>query len=263
MAMKSTMAIRTRTILLLGLVGFLCCLESTLSLGMMEQQTQERRGFLARAAPAAIGIHAAFFESPIPLLVPSINDPLFDQSSRMIANAAVGPGLDFFSAISSGKEYQYADAKIGTGDPKTVGDPVMIDYVMSTTGASSGAKIYSTKDSGIPYQWVLGDRSTIPGLEQAVMGGDGVPPMLPGGIRRVIVSGSAETNSEGAARQKLGYDVNVCAEGRGPGPVPRGEVYNKFKNTFCNPTRPDSPELVLDVKLLLPSQISTYVLENE
>jgi len=253
--MKSTMA-------MLGL-GFLC-LESTLSLSMMEQQTQ-RRGFLARAAPAAIGIHAAFFGSPTPFLFPSINgDPLFDQSSR-IANAA--NGLEFFSAISSGKDYQYADAKIGTGDPKTVGDPVMIDYVMSTTGAANGAKIYSTKDSGIPYQWVLGDRSTIPGLEQAVVGGDGVPPMLPGGIRRVIISGSAETTvqvtNEGAAPQKLSYDVKVCVEGRGPGPVPRGEVYNKFKNTFCNPTRPDSPELVLDVKLLLPSQISTYVLGNE
>ncbi len=51
---------------------------------------------------------------------------------------------------------------------------VSIDYVMSTTGARYGSKIYSTVDTGA-YRWTLGDGSTIPGLEEAVRG------MRPGG----------------------------------------------------------------------------------
>ena len=79
--------------------------------------------------------------------------------------------------------------------------------------------------------------------------------MLPGGIRRVIIQGGSAGG---------GYDTKACAEGKGKGPVPRDTTaYNRFKNTFCNPTRPDTPELVLDIKLLLPAQISTYVMDNE
>jgi len=183
--------------------------------------TGPRREFLTRAVSAAtVGIYAGGF-------VNNIN----------IANAA--SGLVFYSS-SSGKQFQYADAKIGEGEPKKIGDQVMINFIMSSTGLSNGVKVYSTTDpGGVPYQWVLGDKSTIVGLEQAIAGGDGVPPMLPGGIRRVIIQ-------QGAG----GYDVKECAEGNGPGPIPRGETYNRFKNTFCNPTRADAPELVLDVKVL-------------
>mmetsp|Transcript_47565 Transcript_47565/g.54940 ORF Transcript_47565/g.54940 Transcript_47565/m.54940 type:complete len:230 (+) Transcript_47565:91-780(+) len=229
------MTIQATILLLAGIIGFLYWGE-TMALHMMEQ----RRGFITRAVPAAAGIYAAF------------NSPFVGNTNNAnIANAA--GQLVFSTSVSGGKQFQYADAKLGEGDPKKVGDPVVINYVMSSTGLSNGVKIYSTQDSGVPYQWVLGDKSTIAGLEQAVAGGDGVPPMLPGGIRRVIIAGASSN----------GYDVKECADGRGPGPVPRGETYGRFKNTFCNPTRPDSPELVLDVKLLLPSQISTYVLTDE
>ena len=57
----------------------------------------------------------------------------------------------------------------------------------STTGARYGTKIDSTKDRNAPYRWTLGDGSTIAGLEQAIIGGNGVPPMLPGGVRRIVV----------------------------------------------------------------------------
>ena len=66
-----------------------------------------------------------------------------------------------------------------------------------------------------------------------------MPPMQPGGVRRVIITSSA-----------LGYDSEECAEDRGPGPIPRGETYQRFKNVFCNSQRPGTPELVFDVKLL-------------
>jgi len=205
---------------------------------MAFQMMEERRDFLTRGLAAPVASAVGIINAAACL--------------NNVANAATNP-LVFYSS-SSGKQFQYADAKIGEGDPKKVGDPVIINYVMSSPNLSNGVKIYSTTDSGVPYQWVLGDRSTIPGLEQAVAGGDGVPPMLPGGIRRVII----QTGVTGVGS----YDTKECSEGRGPGPVPRGETYNRFKNTFCNPTRPDNPELVLDVKLLLPSQISTSVLDS-
>jgi len=231
------MGIQTR--ILLAVISFLYLGEAIMALHMKMEQ---RRGFLTRVAtaPVGVGIFASFN-----------NSPLLGNNN----NNADAADLVFYSSLS-GKSFQYADAKMGEGDPKKAGDPVVINYVMYSTGLANGVKIYSTQDSGVPYQWVLGDKSTIAGLEQAIMGGDGVPPMLPGGIRRVIINNGAASGNN----NNLGYDVKEC----GPGPVPRGDnTYNRFKNTFCNPTRPDTPELVLDVKLLLPSQISTYVLTDE
>ena len=148
-----------------------------------------------------------------------------------------------FATSSSG--LQWADAKVGAGSPPQNGDPVVIDYVMSTTGAARGAKLDSTTDRQMPYRWVLGDGSTIRGVEQAVAGGDGVPPMLPGGVRRVIIASSP-----------LGFNARECEEGRGPGPTPPPDeafgTYQRFKNVFCNANRPYQPELVFDVKLLPP-----------
>jgi hypothetical protein len=93
-------------------------------------------------------------------------------------NAA--PNLDF---VTTSTGLQYADVKTGepTSPPPKDGQVVSIDYVMSTTGARYGSKIYSTQDAGAPYRWILGDGSTIPGLEEALRG------MNPGGIRRVII----------------------------------------------------------------------------
>ena len=85
-----------------------------------------------------------------------------------------------FETSSSG--VQWADAKIGSGVPFKLGSTTTIDYVMSTTGARYGAKIFSTQDSDIPYRWILGDGSTIVGIEQAILGdGGSLKPMLPGG----------------------------------------------------------------------------------
>lgn len=129
-----------------------------------------------------------------PLLAAAIvsNFPLAQHAE--IANAASSssssspPDLDY---VTTATGLQYADVKPGskpsssssssTSYPPKVGQVVSIDYVMSTTGARYGSKIYSTVDAGAPYRWTLGDGSTIPGLEEAVMG------MYPGGVRRVII----------------------------------------------------------------------------
>ena len=236
MRMEITMAIQHIVLFLIGIGLVSCWMEEALAL----QPMQDRRGFLTRGVVAA------------PAVAVGMGCALVASTTTTKANAATG-NLVFYSSSSLGKQFQYADAKIGLGDPKQIGDPVIINYIMSSPSLSNGVKI--TESGQVPYQWVLGDRSTIPGLEQAVTGGDGVPAMLPGGIRRVIMQGGSAGG---------GYDTKDCSEGIGKGPVPRDtSAYNRFKNTFCNPTRPDTPELVLDIKLLLPAQISTYVLDND
>jgi hypothetical protein len=120
---------------------------------------------------------------------------------------------------------QYADVKVGSGSSPSPGSVVSIDYVMSTTGARYGSKIYSTVDAGAPYRWKLGDGSTIPGLEEAVS------TMSPGGIRRVIIP------SKLAFRANSGSIVEECQDGKGLGPRPSiadavGE-FQRFKNIYC------------------------------
>uniref|UniRef100_A0A7S2I6Z6 peptidylprolyl isomerase n=1 Tax=Helicotheca tamesis TaxID=374047 RepID=A0A7S2I6Z6_9STRA len=166
----------------------------------------------------------------------------------LVATPSPASSLEF-STASSG--LQWADAKVGSGSPPQPGQPTAIDYVMSTTGARYGTKIDSTTDRGAPYRWTLGDGTTIAGLEQAVLGGGGVPPMLPGGIRRVVIP--SKLGYESLARPIPGMQFQDCEEGRGVGPIPPTDVafaeYQRFKNIYCNANRPYQPDLVLDVKL--------------
>lgn len=153
--------------------------------------------------------------------------------------------LNFQTSKSTG--LQYADAKIGTGQPMKLGSYATIDYVLSTTGARYGSKIYGTADKDAAYRWTLGDGSTIEGIEKAILGDADLPPMLPGGIRRVIIP------------QVLGYGKlaenpkALCAQGGQPGPIPPPntafEEYQRFKNIYCNPERQYQPDIVMDIKL--------------
>ena len=105
-----------------------------------------------------------------------------------------------FTTSSSG--LQYADVKKGSGSSSpTDGQNVSVDYVMSTTGARYGSKIYSTQDAGAPYRWKLGDGTTIPGLEEAVKD------MTPGGIRRVIIPSKLAYQSTSSRISKYCHDV--------------------------------------------------------
>mmetsp|Transcript_27674 Transcript_27674/g.46069 ORF Transcript_27674/g.46069 Transcript_27674/m.46069 type:complete len:205 (+) Transcript_27674:22-636(+) len=180
------------------------------------------------------------------------------DSSVHLSNKANAVDLDFKNAGPQG--FQYADIKVGTGLPITKGQRVAIDYVMSTTGARYGSKIDSTVDRQAPYTWTLGDGSTIAGLELAVAGGDGVPPMLPGGVRRVIIPSNPTSNlayAQLAIPNKNGLQMQDCSTGKGPIPpnVPQkssdmgaGE-FQRFKNIYCNANRPYQPDVVMDLKL--------------
>ena len=169
----------------------------------------------------------------------------------MSADADGGPSLQFSTAPSG---LQWADAKVGTGAPFQAGSKVAIDYIMSTTGARYGSKIDSTVDRNAPYSWVLGDGSTILGLEQAVLGDADVPAMRPGGVRRVIIPSALAY--EGLAKPLPGLQFQECGGGRGPVPplvMKEGDMgygeFQRFKNIYCNANRPYQPDLVLDIKL--------------
>ena len=114
-----------------------------------------------------------------------------------IANAAAPNATPNLQFITTPSGLQYADVKTGTSASPTDGQTVSIDYVMSTTGARYGSKIYSTQDAGAPYRWKLGDGSTIPGLEEAVRS------MSPGGIRRVIIPSKLAYLSASSSISKL------------------------------------------------------------
>eukprot|EP00578_Thalassiosira_sp_NH16_P022978 CAMPEP_0181085476 /NCGR_PEP_ID=MMETSP1071-20121207/5250_1 /TAXON_ID=35127 /ORGANISM="Thalassiosira sp., Strain NH16" /LENGTH=230 /DNA_ID=CAMNT_0023167281 /DNA_START=10 /DNA_END=702 /DNA_ORIENTATION=+ len=160
-----------------------------------------------------------------------------------IANAApdnAAPDLQF-TTTSTG--LQYADVKTGSNSASlpTNGQSISIDYVMSTTGARYGSKIYSTVDAGAPYRWTLGDGTTIPGLEEAVRG------MYPGGIRRLIIPPTLAYQSTSLRIRE------ECESGKGLGPKPPASEaigeFQRFKNIYCNPDRVYQPDLVMDVKL--------------
>jgi len=111
-------------------------------------------------------------------------------------------------------------------------------------------QIYTTKDKGTPYRWTLGDGTTIAGIEKAVVGdaSEGIPPMRPGGIRRVIVPSNLGFEALAKSNAK-------CVEGGkdgAVGPIPPKDgsgAYQRWSQFYCNPRIPYQPDLVLDIKL--------------
>lgn len=168
----------------------------------------------------------------------SVLTPLVFTTHTVLAVAAPN-GLQLKETPSGLK---WADAKIGSGKPFRMGSGVAIDYSMAST-AGRFPQIYSTKDKSNPYRWKLGDNSTILGIEMAILGDESIPPMLPGGIRRVIIP------------SKLGYqgsnDGRMCGTA---GPIPpkdedNGGPYQRWVQFYCNPRIPYQPDIVLDIKL--------------
>jgi len=132
---------------------------------------------------------------------------------QQTAHAATSNGLPLTTSPSGLK---WADAKVGSGQPVQSGATVSIDYSIAST-AGRFPQIYTTKDKGQPYRWTLGDGSTIEGIEKAVIGDEkeGIPPMLPGGIRRVIVPSAL-------GYEKLSKANAKCIDGESGsiGPIP-------------------------------------------
>lgn len=161
------------------------------------------------------------------------------------ATAATPNGLILNKSSPSG--LQWADAKVGTGQPLQPGMVASIDYSMAST-VGRQPQIYTTKDKGVPYRWKLGDGSTIAGIELAILGSDDgtISPMLPGGIRRVIIPANL-------GYQSILKEVNPkCLEGQDIGPIPPKNsdgAYQRWYQFYCNPRIPYQPDIVLDIKL--------------
>jgi len=181
------------------------------------------------------------------LSAPALAAAVAAATSCALPSAAAGPnGLTLTTAPSG---LRWADAKVGSGRSVVVGDVASIDYSMAST-AGRFPQIYSTKDTGAPYRWTVGDGTTIAGIERAVVGSlaDNIPPMLPGGVRRVIVPASL-------GYQALATPNAKCVEGGrdgAVGPIPPKDgsgAYQRWYQFYCNPRIPYQPDLVLDVKL--------------
>lgn len=176
-------------------------------------------------------------------------------------------GLILSTAPTSG--LRWADAKVGTGEVPSPGAMTSIDYSMAST-AGRFPTIYTTKNGDEPYRWRMGDGSTIKGIELAILGdsSEGIPPMRPGGIRRVIVPNNMGYNSligrDDANNVILGSDQSNlspaaknqrCLAGaeNSLGPIPPKEApdgaYQRWYQFYCNPRIPYQPDLVLDIKL--------------
>ena len=177
--------------------------------------------------------------STIPILPISTIVATITAAVPEASNAAQPNGIQLTTSKSG---IQWADVKVGSGTPATVGSTVSIDFSMAST-AGRFPQIYTTKDKGAPYRWTIGDGSTILGIEKAIVGDDDIAPMLPGGIRRVIVPST------------LGYEGSNHGEKCGPvGPIPPkdqdgGGPYQRWVQFYCNPRIPYQPDLVLDIKL--------------
>ena len=189
------------------------------------------------------------------------------------ASAAGQPnGLKLSTAPASG--LRWADARVGSGDNPLLGSFVSIDYSMAST-AGRFPSIYSTKNGDEPYRWKLGDGTTIGGIELAVLGdaSEGLPPMRPGGIRRVIVPNNLgyntligrDNNNNNIVVQNNSNNSNNslsaaaknqrCMPGaeNSLGPIPPKDApdgaYQRWYQFYCNPRIPYQPDLVLDIKL--------------
>eukprot|EP01083_Nonionella_stella_P018262 50946_1 len=165
--------------------------------------------------------------------------PIFAGVVPQVSEAAQSNGLPLTTATSGLK---WADAKIGSGLPISTGATASIDYSMAST-AGRFPQIYTTKDKGAPYRWTLGDGTTIAGIEKAIIGDktEDIPPMLPGGIRRVIIPSN------------LGYEAANNSKCGTVGPIPPKDedsgAYQRWVQFYCNPRIPYQPDLVFDIKL--------------
>lgn len=173
------------------------------------------------------------------LLAPAAAAVLVPSAAFAAGNTPNGLAL---STAKSG--LKWADAKVGSGQALKTGNIASIDYSMASTGGRN-PQLYSTKTTGAPYRWTLGDGSTIKGIEEAILGdGNTIPPMLPGGVRRLVVP-------SGLAFESLAAPFAKCESGVGPIPPLSADfgAYNRWKQLYCNPRIPYQPDLVLDIKL--------------
>lgn len=101
------------------------------------------------------------------------------------------------------------DEVIGTGAEATNGSLVSVHYTGTLT---NGQKFDSSRDRGVPFEFVLGNGSVIPGWEQGIMG------MKVGGKRVLIIPpqlayGAQAIGNIIPANSTLVFEVELVAVG--------------------------------------------------
>ena len=191
-----------------------------------------------------------FGSTPLRISLAAASAPIV---SPLAASAKPPPLESTLQYITSDSGLKWAELREGAGASPRPGSVVTIDYMMTRRG---GAKIYSTKQSGLPFSWKLGDGSVIEGLEIALLGsGGGMPPLKVGGARRVIVP-----QALGYGRDKGFFSSGAPTEVLNLGPIPpefiwsdaatdKVNSYLRWRDLYQNADRLDQPDLILDIVL--------------
>ncbi|KAJ4790158.1 Peptidylprolyl isomerase [Rhynchospora pubera] len=112
--------------------------------------------------------------------------PLFSVSeanaTRIEYYATVGEKLCDMNFAKSG--LGFCDVLVGTGTQPPRGELINIHY---TARFANGVVFDSSYKRGRPLTMRIGVGKVLPGLDQGIMGGGGVPPMLAGGKRKLMI----------------------------------------------------------------------------
>ncbi|XP_066322606.1 photosynthetic NDH subunit of lumenal location 4, chloroplastic-like isoform X2 [Miscanthus floridulus] len=139
-----------------------------------------RRGLLA--------LGAGFLASAA-LLIPAGDA----GATRVEYYATVGDKLCDLSLVKSG--LAYCDVEVGTGVQPPRGELINVHY---TARFPDGTLFDSSYKRGRPLTMRIGAGKILRGLEQGISGGGGVPPMLVGGKRKLMLPASLAYGPEPA-----------------------------------------------------------------
>jgi FKBP-type peptidyl-prolyl cis-trans isomerase len=104
--------------------------------------------------------------------------PLVLTLLSLLTLSAAGQGT--WTTTKSG--LQYRDLKVGAGEPAMKGNKVQVQYTgWLYTEGKRGAKFDSSRDTGKPFEFRLGNREVVDGWDEGVEG------MKPGGTRELII----------------------------------------------------------------------------
>ncbi|XP_026660739.1 photosynthetic NDH subunit of lumenal location 4, chloroplastic [Phoenix dactylifera] len=139
----------------------------------------------ASSATAGLGsipvCRRRLFEVGIGLFASFLVD-LDAKATRIEYYATVGEPLCDMSFAKSG--LGYCDVAVGTGVQPPRGELINIHY---TARFADGTVFDSSYKRGRPLTLRIGVGKVLPGLDQGILGGGGVPPMLVGGKRKLLI----------------------------------------------------------------------------
>ncbi len=110
----------------------------------------------------------------------------FTRAQASASSSAGEPGL-----ITTASGLKYKDLVIGTGSAAKAGDTLVVNY---TAWLEDGTQIHSNQQDGKPYEFLLGKRKVLPGLDEGAMG------MRVGGKRKLIVPPALAYGDTGASQ---------------------------------------------------------------